>query len=56
LGAVRCRLRDRAYRSAVAPFAPGHDELAKYGRAKCSPPQYPARKSKNIRLRPTLPP
>ena len=61
LGGGTCRrLRDRVYPSSAfapfaAPFARDRDELAKCGRAKCSPRQYPARKPKKIRLFPSSP-
>ena len=55
------RSRKRAHSSAFPPFARDElardrDELAKCNRAKCSPPQYPARKSEQIRVSSTAAP
>ena len=50
------RPRKRAHSSAFPPFERVRDELAKCSRAKCSLPQYPARKSERIRVSSPLPP
>jgi len=50
------RPRKWAHSSAFPPFVRVRDELAKCSRAKCSLPQYPARKSERIRVSSPLPP